>query len=91
VIDLDNRRVTRQGKPVDLTPTEFRLLACLVENAGRVLSHEQLLTQVWGYEYTGDTGYVKRYIWYLRQKLEEDPSNPKHIITERGFGYSFQR
>jgi two-component system KDP operon response regulator KdpE len=91
VIDLDNRRVTRQGKPVDLTPTEFRLLACLVENAGRVLSHEQLLTQVWGYEYTGDTGYVKRYIWYLRQKLEEDPSNPKHIVTERGFGYSFQK
>lgn len=90
-IELENRRVLRNGQPVDLTPTEFRLLAVLVENVGRVLSHEQLLTQVWGYEYAGDTGYVKRYIWYLRRKLEDDPSNPKHIVTERGFGYSFRK
>ena len=90
-IELENRRVLRDGQPVDLTPTEFRLLAVLVENVGRVLSHEQLLTQVWGYEYAGDTGYVKRYIWYLRRKLEDDPSNPRHIITERGFGYSFRK
>jgi len=91
VIDMENRRVTKNGRPVELTPTEFRLLAVLVENAGRVLSHEQLLTRVWGYEYAGDTGYVKRYIWYLRQKLEEDPSNPQYIVTERGFGYSFKK
>ena len=91
IIDLENRRVTKNGQPIDLTPTEFRLLAYLVENAGRVLSHEQLLTRVWGYEYAGDTGYVKRYIWYLRQKLEDDPSNPQYIITERGFGYSFRK
>ena len=91
VIDLENRRVTKDGKPLDLTPTEYRLLATLVENAGRVLSHEQLLTNVWGPEYVDDTGYVKRYIWYLRQKLEDDPSNPKYILTERGFGYRFRK
>lgn len=91
VIDLENRRVTKDGKPLDLTPTEYRLLATLVENAGRVLSHEQLLTNVWGPEYVDDTGYVKRYIWYLRQKLEDDPSNPQYIITERGFGYRFRK
>jgi len=91
LIDMENRRVMRKGKPVELTPTEFRLLAVLVENAGRVLSHEQLLTRVWGYEYAGDTGYVKRYIWYLRQKLEDDPGKPQYIITERGFGYSFRK
>ncbi|MFQ6014461.1 MAG: response regulator transcription factor [Anaerolineae bacterium] len=91
IVDLDNLRVTKRGKPVDLTPTEFRLLACLVENAGRVLSHEQLLTRVWGYDYAEDTGYVKRYVWYLRQKLEDDPSKPEYIFTERGFGYSFRK
>lgn len=91
VIDLDNRRVTRDGQPIDLTPTEFRLLAYLVENAGQVLSHEQLLTKVWGYDYANDVGYVKRYIWYLRQKIEKDPRNPEHIVTEWGFGYSFEK
>lgn len=91
VIDLENRRVTKDGEVLDLTPTEYRLLATLVENAGRVLSHEQLLSDVWGPEYVDDTGYVKRYIWYLRQKLEDDPSQPKYILTERGFGYRFRR
>lgn len=91
VIDLENRRVTKDGEVLDLTPTEYRLLATLVENAGRVLSHEQLLADVWGPEYVDDTGYVKRYIWYLRQKLEDDPSKPKYILTERGFGYRFRR
>jgi two-component system KDP operon response regulator KdpE len=76
---------------INLTPTEFRLLAVLVENAGRVLTHEQLLDHVWGYDYAGDTGYVKRYIWYLRQKLEDDPNNPTYLLTERGFGYSFRK
>lgn len=91
MIDLENRRVTKDGKVLNLTPTEYRLLAALVENAGRVLSHEQLLSDVWGPEYIDDTGYVKRYIWYLRQKLEDDPSHPKYILTERGFGYRFRR
>lgn len=90
VIDTDARRVTKNGKVVGLTPTEYRLLATLAENAGRVLSHEQLLNKVWGYEYGEDTGYVKRYIWYLRRKIEDDPRKPEHILTERGFGYLFQ-
>lgn len=87
VVDVDNSHVTVRGKPVSLTPTEFQLLLTLAENAGRILSHEQLLSQVWGHEYVGEPGYVKRYIWYLRQKIEENPSNPEYIITERGFGY----
>ncbi len=90
VIDTDARRVTKGGKVIELTPTEYRLLATLAENGGRVLSHEQLLNKVWGYEYGEDTGYVKRYIWYLRRKIEHDPRKPEHILTERGFGYLFQ-
>ncbi len=87
VVDADSSQVTLRGKPVSLTPTEFQLLLTLAENAGRILTHEQLLSQVWGPEYVGETGYVKRYIWYLRQKIEDDPSNPQYILTERGFGY----
>lgn len=87
VVDADNSQVTLRGKPVSLTPTEFQLLLTLAENAGRILSHEQLLSQVWGPEYVGETGYVKRYIWYLRQKIEDDPGDPQYILTERGFGY----
>jgi DNA-binding response OmpR family regulator len=89
VIDVDSHHVTKAGKAVPLTPTEFRLLQTLAENAGRVLTHQQLLDQVWGYDSAEDTGYIKRYIWYLRRKLEDDPEHPQHIITERGFGYSF--
>lgn len=89
VIDVDAHRVTKGGKLVELTPTEFRLLQTLAENSGRVLTHEQLLESVWGYDTGEDTGYVKRYIWYLRHKLEDDPTNPQYILTERGFGYSF--
>jgi two-component system KDP operon response regulator KdpE len=91
VIDLESLRVTKKGMAISLTPTEFRLLAALAENAGRVLTHEQLLEHVWGPDAVGDTGYVKRYVWYLRQKLEDDPNNPRYILTERGFGYSFRR
>jgi len=89
VIDVDSHHVTKSGKVVALTPTEFRLLQTLAENAGRVLTHQQLLDQVWGYDSAEDTGYIKRYIWYLRRKLENDPEHPQHIVTERGFGYSF--
>jgi len=89
VIDLTDRRVTRAGKVVHLTPTEFRLLAALAERPGHVLSAEALLVQVWGGEYKDEVENVKRYIHYLRQKLEEDPANPKLILTERGFGYFF--
>jgi two-component system KDP operon response regulator KdpE len=89
IIDVDAHRVTKAGKPLELTPTEFRLLQTLAENPGHVLTHEQLLERVWGYDRGEDTGYVKRYIWYLRHKLEDDPTKPRYILTERGFGYSF--
>lgn len=91
VVDIGRHHVTRGGETINLTPTEFRLLVALIENRGRVLTQEQLLHRVWGSEYGDETGYVKRYIWYLRQKLEEEPSSPKYILTERGFGYFFRQ
>lgn len=91
IIDLENRRVSKRGENLSLTPTEYKLLAVLVENAGRVLSREQLLSQVWGDAYLGDTDYIKRYIWYLRQKVEDDPGAPEYVLTDRGFGYSFRK
>ncbi|RPJ37363.1 MAG: DNA-binding response regulator [Planctomycetaceae bacterium] len=87
VIDLAERRVTRGGQPVRLTPTEFRLLAALAEVPGHMLSPKDLLVQVWGSEYADDVENVKRYIHYLRQKLEADAEHPQLILTERGFGY----
>ncbi len=88
-IDLGRREVWVDGKLVKLRPTEFRLLYHLVKNAGWVLTYEQLLHKVWGLEYENEHHYVRLYINYLRQKLEEDPSNPKYILTERGVGYRF--
>jgi two-component system KDP operon response regulator KdpE len=87
VIDLAERRVTRAGQPVRLTPTEFRLLAALAEQPGHILSPKDLLVQVWGNEYADDLENVKRYIHYLRQKLEADVEHPQLILNERGFGY----
>src|SRR5512143_767432 len=86
-IDLAERRVSRAGQPVHLSPTEFRLLAALAERPGHILSPEVLLNHVWGSEYADDVENVKRYIHYLRQKLEADPDHPQLILTERGFGY----
>ncbi|HXF86617.1 MAG TPA: response regulator transcription factor [Anaerolineales bacterium] len=88
-IDFDRREVWLEGKLVKLRPTEYRLLYHLVKNAGWVLTHDQLLTKVWGYEYRDEPHYVRLYINYLRQKLEKDPANPKYILTERGVGYRF--
>ncbi|MFQ5945878.1 MAG: response regulator transcription factor [Anaerolineae bacterium] len=90
VIDRESARVSVQRKPVNLTPTEYRLLLALADNAGRTLTHQQLLQRVWGDEYVEETGYVKRYIWYIRRKIEKDPSDPRHILTERGFGYRLE-
>jgi len=87
VIDLAERRVTRGGQPVRLTPTEFRLLAALAEQPGHTLTLKDLLVQVWGSEYADDVENVKRYIHYLRQKLEADVEHPRMILNERGFGY----
>ncbi len=88
-IDLDRREIFVEGKPVKLRPTEFRLLYHLVSNAGWVVPHDQLLAKVWGYEYQTETHYLRLYINYLRDKLEQDPHNPKYILTERGVGYRF--
>jgi len=87
VIDLVEQRVTRAGHPIRLTPTEFRLLAALAEQPGHTFSPKALLVQVWGSEYADDVENVKRYIHYLRQKLEADVEHPQLILTERGFGY----
>lgn len=88
-INLDRREVLLEGKLVKLRPTEFRLLYHLVQNAGWVVPHDQLLAKVWGYEYREETHYLRLYINYLRQKLELDPANPQYILTERGVGYRF--
>jgi len=88
-IDFDRREIWLEGKTVKLRPTEYRLLFHLVQNAGWVVSHDQLLAKVWGYEYRDEPHYVRLYINYLRQKLEKDPANPKYILTERAVGYRF--
>lgn len=88
-LDFGRREVRINDELVKLRPTEYRLLYHLVQNAGWVVTYDQLLSKVWGYEYRDEPHYVRLYINYLRQKLEEDPSNPKYILTERGVGYRF--
>lgn len=88
-VDFNRREVIVKGEPIKLRPTEYRLLYHLIENAGWTVPHEQLLAKVWGYEYRDETHYVRLYVNYLREKIEEDPSNPKYILTERGVGYRF--
>ena len=88
-IDFNRRQVFVDGKPIKLRPTEYRLLYHLVQNAGYTLTHEVILSKVWGYEYQDESQYVRLYITYLRQKIEPDPSNPRYILTERGIGYRF--
>ncbi len=88
-LDFDRHEVWVDGKLINLRPTEYRLLYHLVQNAGWVISHDQLLANVWGYEYRDEPHYVRLYINYLRKKIEEDPSNPRYILTERGIGYRF--
>jgi two-component system KDP operon response regulator KdpE len=88
-IDFNRRQVIVEGKEIKLRPTEYRLLYHLVNNAGWTLTHETLLAKVWGHEYRDETHYLRLYVTYLRQKIEEDPANPKYILTERGLGYRF--
>ena len=89
-IDFARREVIVRGQKVVLRPTEYRLLYHLVNNAGRLLTHETLLSKVWGREYRDEAHYLRLYITYLRQKLEQDPAHPKYILTERGVGYRFK-
>ncbi|MBI5963220.1 MAG: response regulator transcription factor [Chloroflexi bacterium] len=88
-VDLATRRVTRNGELIPLTPTEFKLLVTLMRHPGQVISAEDLVREVWGPQYANEIGFVRRYIWHLRQKVEVDPENPKFIHNERGFGYRF--
>lgn len=88
-IDFDRRRVWVDGELISLRPTEYRLLYHLVQNAGLVLTHDQILIKVWGYEYRDEPHYVRLYVNYLRKKIEKDPANPKYILTERSIGYRF--
>jgi len=88
-IDFGRREVWVDSSLVKLRPTEYRLLYHLVQNAGWVLTYDQLLSKVWGYEYRDEPHYVRLYINYLRQKIEKEPANPKYILTERGVGYRF--
>ncbi len=90
-IDIAQRKVVVDGKPVKLTPIEFRMLALLLQNTGRILTHQQILEKVWGWEYVDDLDYVRIYISHLRRKIEPDPALPKYIITEPGVGYYFQK
>ena len=88
-IDFRQREVIVDGEQIRLRPTEYRLLYHLVNNAGWVMTHEMLLSKVWGYEYRDETGLLRLYITYLRKKIEPDPSHPRYIFTERGTGYRF--
>jgi len=87
VVDLARRVVTVAGEEVRLTPIEYRLLAVLARHAGRVLTHEQLLREVWGPGYATQHHYVRVYMAQLRQKIEPDPSRPRWLVTEPGVGY----
>ena len=89
-VDMDRHLVTVKDSPVELTPTEFNLLVYLLKHAGRVLSHRVILQNVWGMEYGNEAEYLRVYISRLRQKIEVDALNPRHLFTEHGMGYRFE-
>ncbi len=89
-VDLSRRLVSRGGETVHLTPLEYRLLANLLGHPGRVLTQRNLLREIWGPSYVESSHYLRVYVGHLRQKLEEDPTQPKHFLTETGVGYRFQ-
>jgi DNA-binding response OmpR family regulator len=88
---LTNQASFADGSTVELTPIEFRLLHCLMRNAGRILSHDLLMSTVWGYNYEGYSNQIAVYIRRLRMKIEADPNQPKRLVTVRGLGYKFER
>lgn len=90
VVDLSRRMVSRAGEPVHLTPIEYRLLSCLLAQPGKVLTQRNLLREIWGPSYIESSHYLRVYVGHLRQKLEDDPTQPKHFLTETGVGYRFQ-
>ncbi len=98
VVQIDERllldrvyyQVIVDGQRVSLSPLEYKILNCFVENPDRILTHQSLLTQVWGWEYANETHYLKVYIYNLRRKIERNPQEPEYILTERGLGYRFR-
>jgi DNA-binding response OmpR family regulator len=90
-VDIEKHRVTFKEKQIKLTPVEFRLLAYLASNAGRVLPFEQILDNVWGSEYKGNDDYVHVYVSHLRSKIEQDPKKPRYILSIHGVGYIFEK
>jgi DNA-binding response OmpR family regulator len=88
-VDWGSRQVWVRGERVKLSPTEFKIMSCLIKSRGWIVTHEQLLEKAWGPNYIGDKSFVKLYIRYLRQKIEQDPHKPQIIMTERGVGYYF--
>jgi len=90
-VDLTAKRVTKQGNDVHLTPTEWGMLEFLVRNHGKLVGQEELLNEVWGPSHVNQTHYLRVYLAQLRRKLEDDPSHPKHLLTEAGMGYRFQQ
>lgn len=89
-IDLNARRVVVNGELISLSPTEYKLLALLVRNRGRVLEFRHILESVWGLEYVAEIDYVRTYVWHLRHKLEPDPKNPRYLLSELDVGYRFE-
>jgi len=89
-IDLDARRVTVNGEPVKLTPTEYKVLDLMVRNKGRTVEFRQIFETIWDFEYVGETGYVHTYIGHLRRKIEPDPRNPRYFLSELDVGYRFE-
>ena len=89
LVNLANRTVTRGGQAVHLTPIEYRLLSVLIAHRGKVMTHRELLRQVWGPSHAQSSQYLRVYMGHLRQKLEMDPAQPVHLVTETGVGYRF--
>jgi len=90
LVDMSRRLVTRDGEPVHLTPIEYRLLSALLAHPGKVLTQRNLLREIWGPSFIESSHYLRVYVGHLRQKLEDDPTQPKHLLTETGVGYRFQ-
>lgn len=88
-VNLRTDQVWRGDERINLTPTEFKLLVALMKRPGEVISPEELVREVWGPQYAGEVGHVRRYVYHLRRKIEPDPDNPRYIHNERGFGYRF--
>jgi two-component system KDP operon response regulator KdpE len=89
-IDQARRQVIVDGQRIELSAIEYRVLSCFLDNAGRIVTHQSLLTQVWGWEYADQVDYVKVYVYHLRKKIEKNTRQPRYILTERGLGYRFQ-